>query len=345
MKILLVGLGSIGQRHLRNLKTVCGSGVEIEAYRSTGREIQISDDMSAAFDVDLEQAYDIKTFDNYETALDQSPDAVFITCPTSLHIPMAIQAARRGCHLFIEKPLSHNLEGIDELVKLTESNRLVTLIGYQLRFHPGLLKIRDMLQSNTIGQVIDVNIEFGEYLPDAHPFEDYRQGYAAREDLGGGALLSLIHEIDYAQWLFGLPQKLFALGGKVSSLEMDADDTVSILMECVLSDKPVPVSIHLDFIQRLPSRKCIIIAEKAKIIWDYFTDRIDFYTDETREWQTIRFDGFERNTMFVDEIAHFVRCIEENEKPSVDIREGTRSLRVALAAKRSIQSGMMVEDI
>ncbi len=345
MRVLFVGLGSIGQRHLRNLRQVWGDELEIMAYRALGRSLKIAGDMTAEYGVDLERAYNIRVFTDYAEALEQGPDAVFITCPTKLHMPMALLAARNNCHLFIEKPLSDSLNGIEELVSIVAEKNLIAVVGYQLRFHPCLKLIRRLLEEKKLGRILSAHITFGEYLPAAHPYEDYRQGYAARRDLGGGALLSLSHELDYAQLLFGMPRKLFALGGKLSHLEMDADDTASILMECAVEGKPVPVSIHLDFVRRPPARSCSIVGEEGKIYWDYYADCVNLFTVAKEQWESFRFDNRERNELFLAEIKHFMACIEGKEKPVIGIEEGLKSLRIALAARRSLESGAAVEDI
>ena len=330
---------------MRNLRCLWGGKVEILAYRSLGRNVRISEHMTAEFGVNLEKAYNIRTFTDYGEALEQNPDAVFITCPTKLHVPMALLAAKHNCHLFIEKPLSDSMEGIEGLISTVKEKNLITLVGYQLRFHPCLKLVHQLIKEGRIGQVLSAHSEFGEYLPNAHPYEDYREGYAARSDLGGGALLSLSHELDYSYWLFGMPQKLFALGGKLSQLEMNVDDMVSILMECMVDGKSIPVHIHLDFVQRPPSRKCSIVGEEGKILWDYYTNRVDLYSVEEEEWESFQFDDSQRNDIFLAEIRHFAACLEGKEKPVVDIEEGLKSLRIALAARRSLESGRAVEDI
>lgn len=345
MKILIVGLGSVGQRHLRNLRYIGGEETEILAYRSRGRNIRIQEDMTAEFGADLERDYNIRVFTDYTEALEQHPDAALITCPTALHIPMALAAAKHNCHLFIEKPLSDSLEGIEEVTEIVREKNLITLVGYQLRFHPCLNLVRRLMDERRIGPVLGANIEFGEYLPDAHPYEDYHEGYAARRDLGGGALLCLSHELDYSQWLFGMPRRLFALGGKLSQLEMDVDDYVDISMECVFDGKSIPVHVHLDFVQRPPSGKCCIIGEEGKILWDYYSDHVDLYTTGKQQWESFEFPDFQRNDIFLDEIRHYVACLEGKESPVVDINRGLRSLRIALAAKQSLESGKVVEDI
>ena len=128
---------------------------------------------------------------------------VVITTPTASHLSLALEAAEHGCHLFIEKPLAHAWQGVDRLVDLVEHGRLVTLVGCNLRFHPGLRAVKNLLAEKAVGRVIAVRAEVGQYLPDWHPEEDYRKNYSARRALGGGIVLDAIHEIDYVRWLLG----------------------------------------------------------------------------------------------------------------------------------------------
>ena len=157
-------------------------------------------------------------------ALASRPDVVFITNPSSLHVPVALEAARQGCHLFIEKPLSHSLAQVSELVALCDEQQLVTCVAYQLRYHPGFVRLRELLRAGALGELLSVRAEVGEYLPGFHPYEDYRRMYASKSALGGGVTLSQIHEIDYLCALFGAPRRVFSMGGHVSSLEIDVDD-------------------------------------------------------------------------------------------------------------------------
>ena len=138
MKVLFCGLGSIGQRHVRNLRELMGQDVEILAYRSRGQSPVLNADMRVQRNATVERTYGIRSFANLDDALSEGPDAVFVTNPNTLHLQVALAAARAGCHLFIEKPLSHSLEGVDELIEIVESKKLVAFVGYQFRFHPGL---------------------------------------------------------------------------------------------------------------------------------------------------------------------------------------------------------------
>ena len=343
MKFLVVGLGSIGQRHVRNLRTLLGNKTEITAYRSRGLDLVINEDMSVERHMSPEQRYGVQTFDDMETALDQEPDAVLVTNPTGLHMPTALKAAQYGCNLFIEKPLSDRLDGASDLLEMVERQGLVALVGYQLRFHPMLRKVRQMLSDGAIGRVVSARLEFGEFLPDAHPYEDYRAGYAARRDLGGGVVLSLIHEIDYACWLFGSPTMAFAIGGRLSQLEMDVEDTASILMKCSVEGTMVPVQIHLDFVRRPPTRSLQIVGDQGTIFWDYHSNDLRLFTASSKRWEVFPMEDFQRNQMFLDEMRHFVRCLQGKEKPIVTLRDAIGSLKVALDVKRSMADGNVVE--
>lgn len=342
MKVLIVGLGGIGQRHLRNLKTLVPKNLEVIAYRVRRSSAVLTDALTVEPGVSLEEKYNIRTYTDLRRALEDKPEVAFVTNPSRLHLPVALEAAKAGCHLLIEKPLADSLEGVEELIDTVERNRLVALVGYQLRFHPCLIWLRDLLQERSIGRLLAVHLEVGEYLPGWHPYEDYRQMYAARKALGGGVILSQIHELDYAYWLFGMPRRVFALGGKLSRLEVDVEDTASILMECRQDGAILPVHVHQDFLQKPPSRRCEIIGDAGKIVWDYHGGTLTIWRAETKEPQVRRLERFERNQLFVDELRHFLACLRGEQKPIVTLRDGANSLKIALAARQSLETQEVV---
>ena len=212
MKTLIMGLGGIGQRHLRNLRQLHGNDMEIIGYDPRSNLPVLTDQLKVEEGTTLEEKYNLAIFHDLEQALAQKPQIAFICNPTSLHVPAALRAARQGCNLFIEKPLSHNLEQVDELIDLVDRNCLAAVVGYQMRFHPCLIRLHSLVQEKKVGRILSVRAVVGEYLPGWHTYEDYRQGYAARQDLGGGVILSQIHELDYLYWLFGLPRRLLRIG-------------------------------------------------------------------------------------------------------------------------------------
>jgi predicted dehydrogenase len=250
---------------------------------------------------------------------------------------MATEAAKRGCHLFIEKPLGDGMSGVAELLKEIKQHGLVTLVGCNMRFHHGPATIKDLLAENAIGQIISAHLDAGQYLPDWHPWEDYRQLYAANASMGGGVVLDGIHEIDYARWLFGEIDTIYAQGGKLSSLEIDTEETVDILMKTAAGHS---VSIHMDYVQRMLSRTCKIIGEEGTISWDINQGEVRLFKAADKEWHSYpNPPDYDINQMYVDELAHFLRCIDGQELPILDVADAARVLEITLAAKESMLSG------
>jgi len=326
MRVLVVGCGSIGQRHLHNLSTV--EDVHLSACRAVGnREL----------DADLRDRVEI--YVEWRQALLDRPDAVIVANPTSLHIQTALDAAQAGCHLFIEKPLSHDLQGVNLLISEVQNRDLVTLMGCNLRFHPGLQQVQQLLVSQAIGNVLSVRSEAGSYLPDWRPWQDYRQSYSAREELGGGVILDLIHELDYLYWFFGGVKSVFASAEHRSELEIETEDVAEILLE---HENGIWSSVHLDYCQRPPKRICYIVGETGTIRWDYYAGTVSVRQTSTGEWQVFA-DGLEdRNEMYLAEMQHFIDCLEGKAQPINNIVTGTEVLRIALAAKQSAKSGEKV---
>jgi predicted dehydrogenase len=341
-KFLFIGLGSIGQRHVRNLRAVLGDKAELLAFRSQGRSPVLNPDMTVRAGAVLETAYGIRSFADLDAALAERPDAVFVTNPNALHLSVALAAARAGCHLFIEKPVADSLEGIDELIDTVESKKLVAFVAYQFRFHPGLRHVKSLLEEERLGRLIAAHIVNGEYLPDWHPYEDYRQGHAARRDLGGGSLRIQSHEFDYALWLFGMPRQVYAVGGHLSRLEVDVEDSVSVLMACEAKGGRFPVHLHLDYLQRPPQRVCEVIGDAGRVRYDFYANQVEIHHAHGGTRHVIEFPGFDRNRMFLDELRHFLACLRGDEQPLVDLREAVRSLRISLCSEESLLSGAAV---
>jgi predicted dehydrogenase len=343
MKCLFAGLGSIGQRHVRNLRQLLGGEVEILAYRTLRQSPVLNADMTVNPHAAPETVYNIRSFNRLDDALAEKPDAVFIANPNSLHLPVALAAAKAGCHLFIEKPLADSLEGVDELIEIVERKKLVAFVAYQFRFHPGLQWIKGLLDERRLGRLVAAHIVNGEYLPDWHPYEDYRQSHAGRKELGGGALRIQTHEFDYALWMFGMPRRIYAVGGHLSRLEVDVEDSVSVLMSCGDRRGLFPVHLHLDYLQRPPQRVCEVVGDEGKVHYDFYKNEVVHYDLKSKFTQQVRFEKFERNQMFLDELGHFLACVRGEAQPLVDLRESVRSLNLSLLADESMRTGAAVD--
>lgn len=334
MKVLIIGCGSIGRRHISNIRTLFKEreDVDILAYRTFIRSGHLNENFF--------RNNNVRQFSSLTEALSKKPDVTFITNPTSLHVPFAIKAARAGSHLFIEKPLSHNLKGINELEHLVAQKKLITYIGFNLRFFPILSEVRRIIKKKEIGRIISIRAEVGQYLPSWHPNENYRTGYSANRSLGGGVILDLIHEIDYTRWLLGEEIKeVFCYGGKYSSLNIDTEDIAEILMK----SKSSVVSIHLDYLQSPMFRQCKIIGDKKTIIIDVPANFAKVHAPSGSFVEISPGSFFEKNISFLDEIRYFFECVEENTPTDIDIREGAKILKIALAAKESMRKGKPIK--
>jgi predicted dehydrogenase len=275
-----------------------------------------------------------------QAALAQHPEAVIISNPTALHLDIAIPAARAGCHLFLEKPISHSLERVDELQAAVQHSGCQVFVGYQFRFHPGLCHARRLLVDGTIGRPLSVRAHWGEYLPGWHPWEDYRQGYSARADLGGGVLLTLNHPLDYLRWLFGEVSALWAFAGQLSDLELKVEDTAEIGLRFA-SD--VLGSLHLDYNQRPPSHRLEVIGTQGTIRWDNADGATHVQQASDEGWQTYPPpQGFERNHLFLEQMRHFQEVVQGRAEPICSLEDGVKALQLSLAAHASQDQGQII---
>ncbi len=326
MKFLIAGLGSIGRRHFRNLRALGEN--DLVLYR-TNRATLPNDELAGSpVETDLAQA------------LAGKPDVVIVSNPTSLHLDTAIPAARAGCHLFLEKPISHSLERVDELAAAVRQSGSRVLVGFQFRFHPGLRKAAALLAEGAIGKPLAFHVHWGEYLPGWHPWEDYRQGYAARSDLGGGVVLTLSHPLDYLRWLFGDAHSLWAFTSQSGALGIPVEDTAEIGLRF---QSGLAGTLHLDYNQRPGAHRLEIVGSEGTLRWDNADGALQLYTATAQSWQTIAPPaGFERNVMFMDQTRHLLAVARGEAQPVCSLQDGIEALRLALAAHASSEQGQTI---
>lgn len=326
MKTLIAGFGSIGRRHLNNLRALGETDfVLLRSNRSTLPDDEIKD---------IPVETDIKA------ALAHQPDAVIISNPTALHLDVAIPAALAGCSIFMEKPVSHNMERIPELKNAIKTGGGRILVGFQFRFHPGLQQVKNWLDSGEAGNVVSSRVHWGEYLPGWHPWEDYRKGYSARSDLGGGVVHTLSHPLDYQRWFFGDVQDLWAYTSSQSGLELEVEDTAEIALKF---KNGVLGSTHLDYVQRPPEHTLKIVGSKGTIEWDNASGLARFYDSGSKIWHdSVLPAGFERNHLFLDEMRHFMDVVKGRTAPLCTLEDGLAALQLADAVHRSSEEGRMI---
>jgi len=338
VRILIAGLGAVGQRHARNLRAIAGDRLELLAFRRRRLPHVITESLERDDVRNVEAELGVTAFDELDAALAARPDAVFVCTPSSQHMEIAQRAAAAGCHLFIEKPVSHTLEGVERLRETVASKGIIALIGCQWRYHPCVRWLRGVLQARALGPILSAEIEYGEYLPDWHPYEDYRFSYAARADLGGGVVLTQIHDYDLAWWLFGPPRTVTATGGHLSALEIDVEDTV----HARLAGDGISVCIRQSFASRPPRRVIRVTGQRGSVTVDLLAAHV---TTDSSVAPPVAFADYQRNQMFADEARHFLACLAGEEQPAVPLEDGIAVLRLALAVKDALRTGDAVAMI
>jgi predicted dehydrogenase len=328
--LLVVGCGSIGQRHIANLLAL-GGGPVVACEPDAARRDAVA------------RAHGVEGVASLEDGLERRPRAARICTPPATHVSLATTAAAAGCHLFIEKPISHQLDGVADLRRIVAEKALVALVACNMRFHPGVRRLKQWLDDGAAGRVLSVRAHFGHHLPSWRPAVDYREVYSAHRDAGGGVLLDAIHEIDYLGWFLGEMTEVTCLQGKVSDLEIDAEDTADLLLR---ARGGTLASVHLDYNQRLKRRGCEIAGTEGTLVWESRgkqpeTCRIEKYVAAAGRWETSE-ETVDFDQPFLDEMSHFLRCLNGDEVPLQSLADAERALAVVDAARRSSAEGVTV---
>jgi len=316
---LVVGAGSIGRRHLGNLKQLgvtklfaCDPHADRLAY--------------------VWEHFQAESFPTIEEGLKARPDIVLICSPPVNHASQALQAMRAGADVFVEKPVAHSTDLVEELVAEEKNSGRVVQVGYNLRFHPPLQKVKELVENEAVGKIQWGRVESGSYLPDWRPWQDYRKSYTASREMGGGIILDGSHELDYVTWMFGAPTELACMAGKVSGLEIGVEDCATMLLRFPNGSQ---LDVHVDFMERFYSRGCVLAGERGKLQWDFTSNAVVVHLSG-EEPQSIRFDC-EVNHMYLAEMRHFMDCVEHRTRPKVTLLDGMLTLRIALAARVSAE--------
>lgn len=342
MKYLIAGLGSIGRRHMWNL--VALGEKDIVLLRT--RKATLPDDELTGYPVET---------DLREALKKHKPDAVIVANPTSLHLDTAIPAAEAGCHILLEKPISYSTERLDQLEKVVKKSGSKVLVAFQFRFHPSLIKAKQLISDGEIGRVISAHVHFGEYLPAWHPWENYRVGYAARADMGGGVVLTQCHALDYLPWLVGKVKSVWGFTAKLSDLEVDVEDTAKIGLRF---ESGALGSLHLDFNQQPPEHYFTVIGTKGTVKWNLADGAARIYRASAEslaistglgikaggEWEAYPLEnGWERNLMFLEQMKHFVAVVHGEVEPICTLDDGVRVMNLISAVHQSQNTGRLIE--
>lgn len=316
MRVLLVGYGSIGRRHAKLLQGTDEVG-DMLAYRSGSDSAHIEG---------IREVYD------FQEALSADPDVAFVTNPTGMHVETAVRCAKVGCDLFIEKPLSHAMDGVDRLCEVVKEKDLVTMMGCQLRFDPILQTVERRLADGAVGDVRSFDAVAGSYLPDWRPERDYRETYSASVKLGGGVVLDLIHELDYVDWLFGEIATTRAIVDRVSDLDIETEDIAEIA--CRTTQGTVG-RIHLDYFRRPRRRDLEVVGSEGVLRADLEGKTLSLTNPTGTDRESFEYEPDERLRRQLDQ---FFEHVKTRESPENDVGTGKRVLQTALDVKEDFNA-------
>lgn len=319
MKVLVVGTGSIGKRHIGNLLEL-GAEVQAFSYRPDAQALDPR----------------VKRVPDLAAALASDIDAVVVANRTDQHMDVALQAAHAGKHLFLEKPLAASMAGVNQLLATVQQQNLVVEAGFMLHSHPNLLWIREQLAGGLLGEIWHMRAAVGQWLPDWRPGTDHRQGYGAFKALGGGVTFDLIHELDLVQWLLGPVADVTAMMRQAAALEIETEAVAQIGLQLASG---ALAQVHLDYLRPGYGREMEIVGRQGVLRWDYVQGVVTLEEagQPAREVHRVP-DGFVRNHLFLTHMRHFLQRLQSPTLPaSSPLDEAVAVLQVALAAHRSAE--------
>jgi predicted dehydrogenase len=295
VRIAVVGLGAAGRRHARILRELGHDVVAVRRFPGEG-EVASLDDAGGI-------------------------DAVVVATPTAAHREPLLWAVERGVHAYVEKPLAEASTGLSELLDRADERGIVVATGYNLRFHPALETVAAAIRDGAIGRLLSQRLEAGQYLPDWHPEEDYRASYAARRELGGGALLTLSHELDLALWIAGDVVDVHGTTASVSALEIDVDDVAEVVLRHA---RGAVSSVHLDLLDRSYNRRGRWVGEHGTIAWEW-GEAVLLLPERQSLWEA---DGYDAGETYRRALQDFLAAACDGRVPRADGRAGLRVLEL-----------------
>lgn len=330
-RIIIVGLGSIGRRHLCLARELFpNADIRVLRHQECPSSIDYADGC----------------FSSLDQAIHFAPQLAVIACPATFHIDVARSLAQAGVHLLVEKPLStsENIDAVPELLATCSKQGLVLVTGYNLRFLPSLQRFRNLVNENVIGQVLSVRCEVGQYLPSWRPDADYRQSVSARRELGGGVLLELSHELDYLRWIFGDVDWVKATLSRQSYLAIDVEDTAHLTLGFASTPDGHQLIgvVNLDFIRHDATRLCTAIGERGSLRWNGLTGVVEQFEPGAKMWREIFCYQHQRDDSYLAEWQHFLACVGGQSTPLVSGEDGLKVLQIIDAARRASEFGGQV---
>lgn len=315
MKILIIGLGSIGKRHLANLSALGYTDISLVSRRGGKATRPVN-----------------KVFRSVEQGLrSEHFDTAFVCTPTASHVQdLLLLLDYQVPNIYVEKPLSHSMANVETVLARAADMNSNVVIGYDLHFDSGLQKVKGLIEGGKIGRIISANAFVGQHLTQWRPYEDHRQGTSARKETGGGVMLDLIHELDYLYWLFGSVDSVACHYINTGELEIETEEAAELLLKF---SSGIIATVHLDYWQPQLKRYCTVTGTKGTVDWDLVGQTVTVFSSKGKE--EFSYTEFTRNDRFMS----IVRCFLEHPEDErlTRLPAAVESLKVVLSAKESAE--------
>ena len=333
INILFFGLGSIGQRHLRNLKRLLGNKVKFYAYRKT-KHVPLLNNKGDKIKGTIEKKFQVSLIHNLKSLKKYNIDLIFITSPSSLHLDTVLKLKGiEKSYIFIEKPIDASLKKKKLFINFIKRNKIQIFVGYNMRFHPCYIKLKNLLREKIFKKINYTIFKCSENIQDNHSYENYKISYAARKKLGGGVCLTNIHEIDMMLNLFSNTKLITSHSDRLSMLKINVEDFSSSIFTNSFNTKKLVSLIILDFFQINKERYIKIIGDDGEIYLDFN----NYFLKIIKKGKTKTFNFIKnKNLMYIDELKLFLNFLKNKKKIPNQYNEKNafESLKLALKIKK-----------
>ena len=325
MKFLVIGLGSMGKRRIRNLQYLKKNDILGWDLRANRRK-------------ECEDKYKIKSYENIDEALTKKPDAIIISTPPDHHLEYQLLATKNKIHFFCEAGIS--TDGFVDLIPMVEKQKIIAAPSATLRFNDSIKKIKELIKKEKIGNIVAFTYHMGQYLPDWHPWENISKFYVGKRKTSATREM-VPFELEWLTWIFGDINKISCMKGKISNLKVDIDDVYQLIFQF---KSGIIGHLLVDVISRSPTRIIRIVGEKGTVYWDWMEDIVRLFDSNKEKW--FEFEekkGFKENgyvakeNMYIDEINNFINAINGKEKYIYSLEEDFKILKLLEAVEESAE--------
>lgn len=339
MKVLFLGLGGVGQRHLRNFHEITGGKHEYFTVSNKKEKPEISNSLSIDTSVNIYDKYSIKVFRNLEEVFRLKPSLSFISSPSSFHYQQTKYALQNGSNVYLEKPATLTKKECEELCFISKNSNLKVSVSFQLRFMPWLNKAKEIVESEKYGRPLFISACVSEYMPGWHKYENYAESYASKKELGGGVVLTQIHEIDYLIYIFGNIYFQDSIVGKFSDLDIDVEDVAFSLLKTKFRGYELPINLRQDYLGQPKRRDLIIQFANVKMVCDFVKGNL-IIQSEDKVLELFEYKNFNRNDAFISQLKNYLDNLNSNINfnTPVSLEEACKGIELAEQIKKNFNN-------